>query len=310
MNIGSFPVIGAQEESMWPSDDVLEAFGVRVVAPLGGRLNQHWLVDARGERFVLRRWAEPGDARSAMADAIHYELRLLTRLAALGWPVAPAVAGPVELDGRVWCLFPFLPGDPSSVADPHAEQRARGRLLAAFHADLARIDGLGQRGDWRRCEEILSDPTLDRVLAAHERERAEAVRMLRWHLDRARERIAGLRPQDRPGMVIHGDFTPWNLRFRGGELSGILDFELAHWDHRVGDFALSWRGKHDAVIHGYAEVSPLEPEEWELITPMWWAFLIEGACREIVKGTHDDGWLASHLLRRSPLMGRDTAAFR
>lgn len=291
---------------MWPSDAVVEAFGVRVIASLGGRLNQHWLVDARGERLVLRRWATSG-------DDIAYELRLLASIAALGWPVAPAVAGPIELDGQVWCLFPFLPGEPSSAssaAEPLAEQRARGRLLAEFHADLARLDGVGQRGEWRRCEEILGDPTLDRVLAEHERDRAEEVRLLRWHLDRARARIAGLRPRDRPGMVIHGDFTPWNLRFQGGQLSGILDFELAHRDHRVGDFALSWRGKYDAVIHGYAEVSPLEPEEWELITPMWWAFLINDACRHLAAGTRDDGWIVKQLLRRSPLMGRDASEFR
>jgi Ser/Thr protein kinase RdoA (MazF antagonist) len=150
---------------------------------------------------------------------------------------------------------------------------------------------------------------LDHVLAEHEEECAENVRMLRWHLDRARERIAGLRIEDWPGIIIHGDFTPWNLRFRDGQLSGILDFELAHWDHRIGDFALSWRGKHDAVIHGYAEVSPLEPGEWELLTPMWWAWLIEGACRDLVAGVRDDGWIATHLLRRSPLMGRDAVAY-
>ncbi len=292
---------------MWPSAEVLGQFGVRVVAPLGGRLNRHWLVEARGERLVLRRW-------SALADDIGYELRLLASVAALGWPVAPAVAGPVELGGRVWCLFPFLPGEPPPVAGPmhgtEAEQRARGRLLATFHADLARLDGLGQRGGWRRCEEILGDPTLDRVLAEHERERAEEIRLLRWHLDRARERIAGLRARERPGMIIHGDFTSWNLRFQGGRLSGILDFELAHWDHRIGDFALSWRGKYDAVIHGYAEVSPLEPEEWELITPMWWALLIDGARRDLAAGTRDDGWTVKQLLRRSPLMGRDAAEFR
>lgn len=260
-------------------------------------------MDAHGDRLVLRRWAAPGDVIAERVGDIAYELRLLARLAALGWPVAPAVAGPVELDGRVWCLFPFLPGDPPSVADPVAEQRARGRLLAAFHADLARLDGLGQRDDWRRCEEILSDPTLDRVLTAHEHERAEEVHMLRWHLDRARERIADLRPRMRPGMVIHGDFTSWNLRFQNGQLSGILDFELAHWDHRIADFALSWRGTYDAV-------SPLEPEEWELLTPMWWALLIDLARRHLVAGTRDDGWIVKQLLRRSPLMGQDAREFR
>jgi len=114
----------------------------------------------------------------------------------------------------------------------------------------------------------------------------------------------------RPGIVIHGDFTPWNLRYQEGKLTGILDFELAHWDHRVGDFALSWRGKYDEVIYGYDEVTPLDAEEWELLTPMWWAALIEGACRHLKEGTRDDGWIVKKLLERSPLMGQDAIAFR
>jgi aminoglycoside phosphotransferase (APT) family kinase protein len=289
---------------MWPSIEVAETFGVRVVAPLGGRLNQHWLVDAGGERLVLRRWATP-------ADDVTYELRLLARVAALGWPVAPAVAGPVELDGHLWGLFPFLSRElPPTPHGSSTEQRARGRLLAAFHADLARLDDLGQRPGWRRCETILTDPRLDRALAEREQTYPEEIRLLRWHLDWARARLAGLCPQERPGQLIHGDFTAWNLRFQGSQLTGILDFELAHWDHRIADFALSWRGKYDAVIQGYTEVSPLEPEEWELLTPMWWAWLLEVACRDLAAGTHDDGWTTKQLLRRSPLMGRDAVPFR
>ena len=97
-------------------------------------------------------------------------------------------------------------------------------------------------------------------MSENERERSEEVHVLRWHLKRARKRIAELQPETWPGIVIHGDWTPWNLRFVDGRLSGILDFELAHFDHRIGDFALSWRGKYDDVIHGYNEVSPLTPE--------------------------------------------------
>jgi Ser/Thr protein kinase RdoA (MazF antagonist) len=286
-----------------PGGEVLARFGVRVVAPLGGRLNQHWLVEARGERLVLRRWAQS-------ADDIDYELRLVAQVAALGWPVAPALDAPIKLDGHFWSLAPFLRGDPPSVEDPIAEQRARGRLLAEFHAGLARLRGFGQRGTWRRCEQILGDPALDRLLSDHERTRPEEIRILRWHLDRARVRVAGLRLHDRPGIVIHGDFTTWNLRFENGCLSGILDFELAHWDHRIGDFALAWRGKYDDVIHGYDEVSPLEPEEWELLTPLWWAFLIDGACQDMRNGIRDDGWTIRKLLQRSPLMGPNSAEFR
>ena len=288
-----------------PADEVLETFRVRPIAALGGRLNQHWLVEAGRERLVLRRW-------SPSADDIGYELRLLAAVAALGWPVAPAVEGPIERAGHLWSLSPFLPGDPPSPDDPAAEQRARGRLLAEFHADLARLQGFGgQRGKWRRCEQILGDPTLDRVLNDHEPERPDEVRVLRWHLERARERVAGLPPlQDRPGIVVHGDFTPWNLRYQHGRLSGILDFELSHWDHRIGDFALSWRGKYDEVVRGYDEVSPLEPDEWELLTPLWWAGLVGGACEDLRNGTRDDGWIMKKLLTRSPLMGPDAPEFR
>lgn len=285
-----------------PPSAVLEKFGVRVAAPLGGRHNQHWLVDSGREQLVLRRW-------SHSLEEIDYELRVLESVAALGWPVASALDGLLELAGHWWSLFPFLPGDPPFVADPRVEQRARGRLLAEFHVSLACLRGVGQRPGWRRCEEILSDPILDRVLAQDEPKRPVESRILRWHLDRARERAAGLRLQCWPGILVHGDFTPWNLRFRDGRLSGILDFELAHWDHRVGDFALSWRGKYDQVVHGYAEVSPLEPTEWELLTPLWWASLIETACRDLVAGVRDDGWTIRKLLERSPLMGPDAGNY-
>ncbi|EHQ90608.1 putative homoserine kinase type II (protein kinase fold) [Desulfosporosinus youngiae DSM 17734] len=275
-----------------------------MVAPLGGRLNQHWLVDLRGERLVLRLWW------SKSPEDMDYELRLLTSISVLGWPVAPAVEGPVNLDGQFWCLFPYLPGDPPSVADRIAEQRARGRLLAQFHTDLEKLSGFGQRGDWQRCEKVLNDPTLERVLSKNERKQPEETRILRWHLERARQRVDGLKTQARPSIVIHGDFTPWNLLFKDGRLSGILDFEFAHLNHRVADFALSWRGRHDEVVRAYDEVSPLDPEEWELLTPVWWAWLIGGACKDLAQGILTHEWTIKHLLRRSPLMGQDSAEFR
>jgi Ser/Thr protein kinase RdoA (MazF antagonist) len=151
--------------------------------------------------------------------------------------------------------------------------------------------------------------TMDHVLADYEREQPEEAHILYRHLERARERIAGMQLHNRPGIIVHGDFTTWNLHFNDGRLSGILDFELAHWDHRVGDFALAWRSKYDDVIHGYNEVSPLEPEEWELITPLWWAGLVDLACRLLRNGIQDDGWIIKKLLERSPLMGPDAVAY-
>ena len=93
-----------EKELMQPGDEVLATFGVRLVAPLGGRLNQHWLVERRGEQLVLRRWSQTN------RDDIDYELRLLAAIAAMGWPVAPAVEGPVELTGRCGACFRFFWG--------------------------------------------------------------------------------------------------------------------------------------------------------------------------------------------------------
>ena len=73
----------------------------------------------------------------------------------------------------------------------------------------------------------------------------------------------------RRAVVIHGDFTPWNIRYARGTLSAVLDFEMAHLDLRVADFALSWRGHHDDVVRGYEEVSRLEPVEQELLVPIY-----------------------------------------
>jgi len=243
---------------------------------------------------------------------MQYEVRLMARLAELGWPV-PFTQEPVERAGHWWSLAPLLPGKSITAHDSVVEQRKRGHLLAELHRDLAQIEelgqGLGQRPGWRRCEEILADPELDTVLSRNEQKYPQEVSVLRWHLERARLRIAGLSLSERPGIAIHGDFTPWNLHFAENQLSGILDFELAHRDHRVGDFALAWRGKYEEVVFGYDEVSPLEPEEWALLTPLWWAGLIDGACRDFQRGTLDDGWTIKKLLERSALMGADAVPF-
>lgn len=54
-----------------PDPGVLEHYGVdAVVADLGGHGNRHWLVEAGGERLVLRRYGDQiGD--------VAYELRVL-----------------------------------------------------------------------------------------------------------------------------------------------------------------------------------------------------------------------------------------
>jgi len=280
-----------------PPREILSILGLEVVSDFAGRLNKHWLVESSGERMVLRRWAPQPLA------SIEYERRLVASLAGMGFPVA-TLGVPVEFEGTLWSVLPFLPGEPLPAGDP-AEWRSRGRRLAEFHGATAQIEGLEQRPGWRRCEEILADHSLDRLLSENESRLPEEVRILRWHLDRARLRIEGLAIAPLPAIPNHGDFARWNLLFEDGRLTGLLDFELAHNDHRVEDFALAWRGKYDEVIEGYEEVSLLEPIERALVVPAWWASLIEMACGHLRQGNWDDGWIISKLLARSPFMGAD-----
>jgi Ser/Thr protein kinase RdoA (MazF antagonist) len=205
------------------------------------RDNTHWLVDTPGERLVLRRYA-PGRSHGDVA----YELRLLEHLAGRGWPVPTAVAPPMEAAGSIWCAFRYMTGRapaPRSVAGVRAEQRRRGRLLARLHADMAGLTSAGQREGWRRADEGLVDregrPSTAEVLSQYERRSPEEGRVLRRYAVRMKERLDELLPHAPAPVVIHGDLTPWNIRYARGSLSAVLDFDAAHLDLRVADFALS-----------------------------------------------------------------------
>ncbi|MBZ9751855.1 aminoglycoside phosphotransferase family protein [Deinococcus sp. HMF7604] len=279
----------------WPPAAVQRAWGLTVEADLGGRLNLHWQVRAAGARAVLRRWHGP-------EAEVRYELKVLRQVAGLGWAVPLALHAPMYGAGAWWSLHVWVPGDPA----PRENPEARGRWLAEVHAALA---ALPARPGWRPDLEVLTDPATDALLSAHEAARPDEVRLYRWHLERARAALAGLDTADRPVHLIHGDFTPWNLRVQRGRLTGLLDFELARPADPVADFALAWRGVHDGVVAGYAEVRPLSGEDRALLTPLWWGHLLTGACAALRAGVPDDGWTARKLQVRSPLMGSLAAPY-
>jgi Ser/Thr protein kinase RdoA (MazF antagonist) len=280
---------------------VLDGLGLRAsrIRRVAHRRNTHWIADTPGRRVVLRRYA-PGRSQGEVA----YELRLLERLERRAWPVPIPIAPVVEAAGSLWCAFRYLAGRapaPRSVAGVRAEQRRRGRLLARLHADMADFVDVGQRDGWRRADEGLFDragkPPVDEVLAQRERQSPEEGRILRAYADRTRERLSALLPHAPAPVAIHGDLTPWNIRYARGTLSGVLDFDAAHLDLRVADFALSWRGRHDEVVRGYEEVSPLEPVERELLVPIYWAWIIASAVAGIEAGEASVDWAVTHLVR-------------
>lgn len=258
---------------------------------LGDRPAGTWAATRGDTPLVVKHFGE---------DDWRYPLRVAAALRAQGWPTPEVVEEPLVVAGGAWVLFRRLPGrsrQPSEQDRP-AEQRARGRLLAQFHAAAAATGIADQRGGFAIPEEVVADPGLDSLLRRYELAHPEEGRLLRSCRAAAAEWFAANpAPAGTPRSVIHSDFVPWNLLFDGDRLTGVLDFEGTHHTYQVADFALSWRGHHDEVLRGYDEVRPLSEFEWHLILPAYWAWMFLGL-------QDGDGlaWQAAHLRRRSPLL--------
>ncbi|HEU5316325.1 MAG TPA: phosphotransferase, partial [Chloroflexota bacterium] len=287
--------------------------GGRVVRELGGNANMHWVVagmrggDADG-RAVLRRY------RPRLEEVeVAYELRVLARVAALRWHVPVALTEPVRVGRHLWCLFRYIPGAPKRARSEHGkreEQRSRGRLLARLHADLATLGDVGQRHGWQRREEVLGprDDGLTVEEVIRERVVPEEAEIMLAYAERARVRFAKVDAPRRPVMVVHGDLITGNVLYRKGELSGVIDFDFTHLDHRAADFVWTWRGRNDEVVRGYEEVTPLSETDRALLAPCYWVSVLDSARSEALHESDQSRRVSlpgnvAYLQRRSELTG-------
>ena len=174
---------------------------------------------------------------------------------------------------------------------------------------------MGQRKGFGLADEVVGDPELIGLVQEYEKHKPSEGHALRWHLDQARVCFDRLNLADAETTVLHSDFAPWNLLYEGKNLTGILDFDSTHLNYRVADFANSWRGYQDEVIHGYEEVQKLSDLDWELLVPTFWAWMFIGVKQAIKvtlveKGDPPDfEWQVRHLLRREGLMGRRVSPY-
>ena len=136
---------------------------------LGDRAYGTWEATRNGVRFVVKLFGAefPPDWR--------YTLRVAAALREQGWPTPePAEEPAVTADGA-WVLFHRLPGSPRTPAarDRPAEERARGRLLAEFHAAAAATGITDQRDGFALPADVVNDPELERWLRLHEMARPD-----------------------------------------------------------------------------------------------------------------------------------------
>ena len=245
--------------------------GVSLISAHG---NTHWRVDDARGRFVLRRYRAPQSA-----DSIAYELRVLTRLRQLGWPVATPIGQIAWSRGSAFVLFPHLSGRPVHAEDVQ-QRRRRGRILARLHRDCRNIEEQGQREGWKRVDQIVLEETL--TAPAFQRRCsngacAELDRSLSVHAERIGNRLCAVGCERFRTGVVHGDLIAQNLLFVRQKLTGVLDFDSVHIDLLAVDVACARRRADDEVVRGYLEIERLEPAEIEILDDLWRASILRYA---------------------------------
>ena len=260
-----------------------DGFGMEAsLTPLDGERDQNFRVDAgQGGRFLLKisNLADDQDVLEMQSAALrHIELvdpglpvmRALRTPAGAPWVEVPGPGG-VYL-GR---LFTFLPGQlmPASALTTQAI-RDVGRVTARLGRALRGF--FHPAADYEILWDISHTPRLRPLLThlADGPRRAQAERVLDRFEARAAKILPGLRAQ-----VIHADMSMYNLLFSGDlQISGIVDFGDMTHAPLVCDLAVAiadvLHGRDDAIaaaeamIGGYASVTPLEDEEADLLADL------------------------------------------
>ena len=138
-------------------------------------------------------------------------------------------------------------------------------------------------------------PAFNDLLRAFGSEHPDHARVLRAHRYASLRELSRLGYGELPETFVHCDFRHDNLLFRGGELTGLLDFDFLHRDARVVD--LAWAialdclepPAHNAIspesvaafVAGYHTASSLDEAERALIIPLVRAALISGAAMRL-----------------------------
>lgn len=225
---------------------VLTCWGLEVqpeqLSPGSGTANASVIVHTDEGRLLLRR----RNPRYAHTDWVRFDHALFAHLRSCGLPAPETVVGPngegwVIRTGRIYELFRYIEGDQHR---PGAEDELAdaGRTLARVHAATA--DFLPPASKlWPRFHSpVLARDGLRELLeqAEHTNEPTATLKSLESAIRLAEELVERL-PDERyralPQAIVHGDYHPGNLKFQGGRVVGLFDWDWASRQPRMVDVA-------------------------------------------------------------------------
>ena len=279
------------DDSTVPAE-VLAAFGLEGQAPERleqGLVNAHW----KAGEVVLRRYH-----RFGTPESVEWEHQLVEHARNRGWPVPVALAARtggtvLETGGRLWSAAQFLPGTPGTP-DSAAGYQIQGRLLARIHRDLASFPraeqrpGLGKAWELDAWVAAAGAGTFNDLVGTFAAEHPDVAGLIRRQRYRSLRELSRLRYPDLPDLPVHGDFQRFNLLWRDGQVTGILDFDQSRLDAQLCDIAVVLMPFMPldlkfarAFLDGYETVRPLTSTEWALLPALvrasllrWVAFLL------------------------------------
>lgn len=258
-----------------------------------------WQVRRGTELFILKHRGN----RTRVLE----EHDLMAWLAGHGQPISqllPTLKGVpwAEYDGAIYVLYPYVDGVAANTLDLLEENLAGvlGASLASLQRDLALYERKEPFPSFDLYHEVASYawPILHGYLAQDFRHRLQ-------ELERGISRYLVNPYEALPRQLIHRDFHPGNLIFRGGELKGILDFDRVRLGIRLFDPCYlctavlssnfsdlskraAWPGFVQTFLQGYGEVQRLSQTEGYsflyvvyLIQVLFIAYFLDGGNTEL-----------------------------
>lgn len=213
--------------------------------------------DGVRSRYFLRKYKA-----GIRPEEVVFEHSLINHLVAAGSPPVAKLhltrkgetfvhrpAGKGDRSDAYYAVFDFLPGEDryTWVAPRCTQEEAKNAAiaLARFHQAVSQFEPRGRRAEPRILDLL---PLIAQNLASCPDKSKNTIfdAYLLKHCDLVQENIANTLAalshaecQDMPQIIVHCDYHPGNLMFRGDEITGLFDFDWSKVDFRCFDVALA-----------------------------------------------------------------------
>lgn len=231
-----------------------------------GSVNTHYLIETKRGRF----FAKIDEVKSEVE--VKQELDLLFHLRKQSFPCLQPLKGKtgrlyMAVEGKYLTVSRYVEGNEIAVeALTSVQLNALGHTLANLHL-IGRTykKGIDNRFGYSRITALYRD--VRRQLPTHLK---HIIRVL----DDEFVYLENYLDNNLPKGIIHGDLFPDNVKFKGGRLTGVMDFEAACRGKLIYDLATAVNAlcyidekykieRFEALIAGYESLRPLSLPEWD-----------------------------------------------